>query len=51
MRKVGYPSDVNDAEWSVIEAVMKEVEPYKTGRPLETNLRVIWNAIFYINRT
>ena len=51
MRKVGYPRDVNDAEWSVIEAVMKEVEPYKTGRPLETNLRVIWNAIFYINRT
>ena len=51
MRKRGYPSDVTDAEWLIIERVMEEVEPYKTGRPLGTDLRRIWNAIFYIDRT
>jgi putative transposase len=51
MGKAGYPSDVTDTEWSIIETAMKEVQPYKTGRPLETNLRDIWNALFYIDRT
>ncbi len=51
MRKKGYPSDVNDEEWFIVESILKEVDPYTTGRPLETNLRSIWNAIFYINRT
>jgi putative transposase len=51
MGKEGYPSDVNDAQWLIIEKVMEQVEPYKTGRPLETELRRIWNAIFYITRT
>ncbi len=51
MRKESYPSDVNDAEWLIIKKIIEEANPYKTDRPLETELRRIWNAIFYIVRT
>jgi transposase len=40
-----YPSDLNDQEWQIIEPLLppdKEV-----GRPPETDLRAVLDAIFY----
>ena len=46
-----YPSDLTDEEWRLLEPIFAEVEPYTTGRPRETDLREIVNAIFYLNKT
>ena len=46
-----YPSDLTDEEWRLLEPIFAEVEPYTTGRPRETDLREILNAIFYLNKT
>jgi putative transposase len=48
---VRYPSDLTDDEWVIIESIFNELEPYKTGRRRESNLREILNAIFYLNKT
>ena len=46
-----YPSDLTDAEWAIVEPLLKELDPYKTGRPRKTDLREVLNAIFYLNKT
>jgi putative transposase len=46
-----YPSDLLDEEWAIIETVINELEPYKTGRKRDSDLREILNAIFYLNKT
>ena len=28
-----YPSDLTDEEWAIVEPLLKELDPYKTGRP------------------
>jgi putative transposase len=48
---VRYPSDLSDEEWEMIEPILNDLEPYKTGRPRESDLREILNAIFYLNKT
>lgn len=45
-RYVRYASDLTDAEWSVIEPMMPA--PRRLGRPRETNLRKVVNALLYI---
>jgi putative transposase len=47
-RKV-YPSDVTDAEWSVLETVLPQAKT--TGRPRKHALREMVNAIFYLVRS
>ena len=44
-----YASDLSDAEWVVIEPYMPAAKPL--GRPRETDLRAVMDAIFYIART
>src|SRR5215831_6508915 len=44
-----YASDLTDAEWRVIEPYMPAVK--RLGRPRETDLRAIVDAILYIART
>ena len=46
-----YPSDLTDEEWAIVEPLLKELDPYKTGRPREVDLREVFNAIFYLNKT
>lgn len=42
---MSYPSDLNDAEWQIIEPLLP---PDKSvGRPPEVDLREVLNAIFY----
>ena len=44
-----YASDVTDAEWALIEPHMPAAKPL--GRPRETELRAVFDAILYIART
>jgi putative transposase len=44
-----YASDLTDGEWALIEPFMPA--PRLVGRPRETNLRSVVNAIFYIATT
>jgi putative transposase len=44
-----YPSDLNDAEWSIISRLIPEAKP--GGRPAKYSRRMILDAIFYINRS
>jgi transposase len=44
-----YPSDLNDAEWALIEA---QIPPAKRGgRPRDANVREVLNGIFYVLST
>ena len=46
-----YSSDLTDAQWSLIEALLPPRSPGKGGRPRTWPLREIFNAIFYIEKT
>src|ERR1700676_149087 len=48
MRTQSYPSDVTDAQWTLIEP---HLPVYPGGRPRKTDLRQVVNAIFYVLRT
>ena len=51
---MGYPSDLNDEQWVVIEPIVThktEDELYNGGRPRTVDLRRIVNALFYMDRT
>src|SRR5436853_147827 len=48
MRTQSYPSDLSDAQWSLIEP---RLPVYPGGRPRKTNLRDVVDAIFYLLRT
>lgn len=50
MQRRPYPSDLTDAQWAVIQAVMPPAQGGRTGRPRVYPLREIWNAIFYLTR-
>lgn len=47
MGRKAYPSDVNDAEWLIIEPLLPR---QYIGRPREVDLREILNGIFYVLR-
>lgn len=48
MRK-RYESDVNDVEWELMKPLIPSAKP--GGRPRDTNMREVVNAIFYVLRT
>jgi putative transposase len=48
MRTQSYPSDLSDAQWSLIS---HQLPVYPGGRPRKTNLRDVVDAIFYLLRT
>ena len=48
-RRGRYPSDITDAEWAIVEPM---IPPAQTGgRRRETDMREVFNAIRYIDRT
>ena len=49
MRMSSYPSDVTDAQWSLIARRLPAAPA--GGRPRKTDLRDVVNAIFYLSRT
>src|SRR5947209_18690277 len=48
MRNPPYPSDLTDEQWSLLTPLLLMV-PEK-GRPRQTDLREVGNAILYLNR-
>lgn len=44
-----YPSDVTDAQWEVVEPVLRRTGTW--GRPREVDLREVLNGILYLVRT
>jgi putative transposase len=48
MRTQQYPSDLSDAQWSLIESF---IPVYPGGRPRETDMRDVVDAILYLLRT
>lgn len=45
---VGYPSDLSDAEWAILEPLIPKEKP--GGRPRKVDMRAVLNGIFYIVR-
>jgi len=48
-RKGRYPSDLTDAEWALIEPLIPPAQ--RGGRPRETDMREVMNAVRYVLRT
>src|ERR1700735_3864297 len=48
MRTQQYPSDLTDAQWSLVKSF---IPVYPGGRPRKTSMRDVADAIFYIVRT
>lgn len=48
MSRPAYPTDLSDAQWSMIEPFLPQQKP--AGRNIEVNLREVVNAILYVNR-
>ena len=44
-----YPTDLTDAQWSVVEPLLPPAK--HGGRPREVDLREVLNALFYQNKT
>jgi putative transposase len=52
MREQRYASEVTDAEWSVVGALLRRpVTGRGRGRPPTVNLRRVLDALFYMDRT
>jgi len=48
-REERYPSDLTDAEWVIVEPMIPP--PRRGGRPRETSMREVMNAVRYVLRT
>ena len=48
---IRYPSDLTDEEGEILEPIINELESYTIGRPRNSALRELLNAIFYLNKT
>ena len=46
-----YPSDLTDEEWEIVKEILNQEEKSPLGRPIKVELRRIWDAIHYINKT
>ena len=49
MTRPAYPTDLTDLEWIIIEPLIPDAK--SGGRPRDTDVREILNAIFYVDRT
>ena len=48
MARKPYPTDLTDAEWEVLQPLLRP--PSKRGRPREVDLREVINALLYMVR-
>jgi putative transposase len=49
-KSAGYPSDVTDEQWAIIEGLAIN-KPWGPGCPMQLELRAVVNAILYVVRT
>lgn len=50
-RRPAYPSDLTDAQWALLEPLLREHESVSPGRPPTVKLREVVNALSYIKQT
>ncbi len=50
-RRKAYPSDLTDAQWALLEPLLRGQAPEGPGRPAEVDLREVVNALLYIKQT
>ena len=50
-RRQAYPSDLTDAQWGLLEPLVRERDPVGPGRPATVDLREVVNALWYIKQT
>jgi putative transposase len=50
-RRQAYPSDLTDAQWGLLEPLVRERDPVGPGRPATVDLREVVNALLYIKQT
>ena len=50
-RRQAYPSDLTDAQWALLEPLLRERDPVGPGRPASVDLRAVRNALLYIKQT
>ena len=48
MKRKPYPTDLTDAEWTILEPLIPKAKP--GGRPRSVDIREIINAVFYVLR-
>lgn len=48
MRQKSYPVDLSEREWKLLEPMIPPAKP--RGRPRQTDMREVINAIFYVLR-
>jgi len=46
-----YPSDLTDEEWEIVKGFLHQEEDVLIRRPVEVDLRRVWDAILYLNKT
>jgi putative transposase len=46
-----YPSDLTDAQWTILEPLISAAHTPHEGRPREVDLREVVNTILYLNRS
>ena len=46
-----YPSDLTDAQWTILEPLLPTAHTPRAGRPRAVDLREIVNTILYLNRS
>ena len=49
MARMPYPSDLTDTQWEILSDLIPPAKP--GGRPRNTVMREVLNALFYQNRT
>src|SRR5215207_10735492 len=50
-RRQAYPSDLTDAQWALLEPLVRERDSVGPGRPPTVDLREVVNALLYIKQT
>jgi transposase len=50
-RRRAYPSDLTDAQWTLLEPLLREPEAEGPGRPPTVALREVVNALLYMKQT
>jgi putative transposase len=46
-----YPSDLTDAQWTLLAPLIPPARTQRAGRPREVNMREVVNTILYLNRS
>lgn len=46
-----YPSDLTDAQWTLLASLVPPARTQRAGRPREVNMREVVNTILYLNRS